>query len=268
MACCGCPRSPRWSSTLTLLDDLTANADLLTLLTGPRWAIGPRDLALLGRRAAGPGRRQDRGRVPLEDLDAELTRAVAGADPTDVVALVDALEDPGDLPYSAEARERFALLAAELRRLRGMVGEPLLELVRRIVDACGIDVELASSVSEAARARRDNLDLFVKAVAEFQSIDGTASLASLLAWLDVEDEYGDGLEVGTPTEADSVKLLTVHRAKGLEWDVVFVVGVCDQKYPYPKIRGLWPTRRRDAPDAAARRRAATCPRWPRTTGPA
>ena len=38
-------------STLALLQDLTANADLLNLLNGPRWAIGPRDLALLGERA-------------------------------------------------------------------------------------------------------------------------------------------------------------------------------------------------------------------------
>ena len=228
-------------ATLTLLDDLTANAELITLLHGPRWSIGPRDLALLGRRAAQlAGARTDR--TPLAELDEELARAVAGADPTDVVALVDALEDLGDLPYSEQARERFGMLATELRRLRGMVGEPLLELVRRIIETCGIDLELASSVSDAARARRENLDLFVKAIAEFQSIDGSASLASLLAWLDVEGEYGDGLEVGTPTEADSVKLLTVYRAKGLEWDVVFVVGVCDQKYPYPRIRGLWPTR--------------------------
>ena len=38
-------------ATLTLIQDVTANAALLTLLAGPRWAIGPRDLALLGRRA-------------------------------------------------------------------------------------------------------------------------------------------------------------------------------------------------------------------------
>ena len=38
-------------ATLTLVQDVTANASLLTLLAGPRWAIGPRDLALLGRRA-------------------------------------------------------------------------------------------------------------------------------------------------------------------------------------------------------------------------
>ena len=43
-------------STLALLQDLTANADLLNLLNGPRWAIGPRDLALLGQRARTAGR--------------------------------------------------------------------------------------------------------------------------------------------------------------------------------------------------------------------
>ena len=97
---------------------------------------------------------------------------MAGADPTELVALSDALDDPGDLPYSPAARQRFGLLASELRYLRSHAGEPLLELVRRIIDACGLDVELASSVSEAGRARRENLDLFVKAVADFQAVDG------------------------------------------------------------------------------------------------
>jgi DNA helicase-2/ATP-dependent DNA helicase PcrA len=229
-------------STLALLHDLTANADLLNLLTGPRWAIGPRDLALLGRRArelAGDGGRGDRDGL---DLHTSLQQAVAGADPTEVVALCDALADPGDLPYSAAARERFELLARELRMLRGHTGESLLDLVRRIVDACGIDVELDASVSPAARARRENLDLFVKAVAEFQSIDGTATLPALLAYLSAEDELGNGLDVATPSEADSVKLLTVHRAKGLEWDAVFVVGVCAERFPSTKGRSRWPGR--------------------------
>lgn len=227
-------------ATLTLLDDLTANADLLTLLTGPRWAIGPRDLALLGRRAGELSGLA--GRRPTGSVAEELAHAVAGADPTEVAALSDALDDPGDLPYSRSARERFALLSAELRHLRAHAGEPLLELVRRIIEACGIDVELASSVSEAARARRENLDLFVKAVADFQALDGTVTLPSLLAWLQAEDELGNGLDAATPSEADSVKLLTVHRAKGLEWDVVLLVGACAEKFPHTRSRGLWPER--------------------------
>ncbi len=225
-------------ATLTLLHDLTANAALLTLLTGPRWAIGPRDLALLGRRARELAVDADATARP--DLAEQLAAAVEGADPTEVSSLCDALDDPGHAGYSAPARERFALLSSELRMLRTHAGEPLLDLVRKIIDTTGIDIELASSVSPAARARRDNLDLFVKAVSEFRAIDGDVSLAALLAYLTAEDELGTGLDIATPTEADSVKLLTVHRAKGLEWDAVFCVGVCEEKFPTTRTRTQWP----------------------------
>jgi DNA helicase II / ATP-dependent DNA helicase PcrA len=227
-------------ATLTLLHDLTANAALLTLLSGPRWAVGARDLALLGRRArrlvgaTGPATRE-----ALRSVDEELAEAVQGADPTEVVSLSDALDDPGDLGYSPEAVDRFALLSQELRDLRTYAAEPLLDLVRRIIDTTGIDVELASSVSPTAPARRDNLDLFVKAVSDFQAVDGDVTLPALLAYLQAEDEYGAGLDVATPTEADSVKLLTVHRAKGLEWDAVFLVGVAEEKFPSGRTRTKW-----------------------------
>ncbi len=45
------------TATLRLISDVTANAALLRLLTGPRWRIGPRDLALLGSRARELSRR-------------------------------------------------------------------------------------------------------------------------------------------------------------------------------------------------------------------
>ncbi|MFZ2016929.1 MAG: ATP-dependent DNA helicase [Nocardioides sp.] len=226
-------------ATLTLVQDVTANAALLTLLAGPRWAVGPRDLALLGQRAADLS--GHRGRVSYVDLTAELDAAVSGSDPAEVASLGDALESPGELPYSPEARARFALLATELRRLRSAVGEPILDLVRRIIDTCGIDVELASSASPAASARRDNLDLFVQAVSEFQAVDGQVTLAALLAWLEAEDAFGQGLDVATPSEADSVKLLTVHRAKGLEWDVVLIPGLTERKFPTDRTRSTWLT---------------------------
>ena len=228
-------------ATLSLVSDVTANPALLTLLAGPRWAIGPRDLALLGRRAreiAGPGGQRVTGGSSVAD---ELASAVDGADPTEIAALGDALDDPGDLPYSADAARRFVMLAAELRRLRAAANEPILDLVRRIIDLTGIDIELASSVSPAAAARRDNLDLFVQAVAEFQAVDGQVTLPALMAWLEAEDSFGQGLDVATPSEADSVKLLTVHRAKGLEWDVVFLVGVTEQKFPTNQSRSSWLT---------------------------
>ncbi|WP_298520673.1 ATP-dependent DNA helicase [uncultured Nocardioides sp.] len=223
---------------LRLMHDVTANAALLTLLTGPRWAIGPRDLGLLSSRAAELAGRQGRGDDPAS-ITAHLVQIADGIDPAEIPCLDDALVDPGERPYSPEALERFALLARELRMLRSHVGEPLLDVVRRIIDTTGADVELASAVSSAAPARRDNLDLFVRAVADFQAVDGDVTLPALLAYLTAEDDQGNGLDVATPTAADSVKLLTVHRSKGLEWASVFLVGVCETRFPANRSRPLW-----------------------------
>ena len=227
-------------ATLSLLEDLTDNAALLTLLTGPRWEIGVRDLALLGQRSAELASLAagDRGEPSLAE---QLQEAVAGADPTEVASLCEALDNPGELPYSTEARARFQALASELRHLRTYTGEPLLDLLRRIMDVSGLDIELASSSSPAAAARRDNLDLFVKAVADFQAVDGTVSLSALNAWLETEDDYGGGLDLAAPTESDAVKLLTIHRAKGLEYDAVFLIGVGAKKFPNDTLRAQWTT---------------------------
>ena len=137
-------------ATLHLMHDVTANASLLTLLTGPRWAVGPRDLHLLAQRAGELS--GGRGRAPeAADIGDQLLEIADGIDPAEVPALGDALEDPGaDLPYSTEARERFALLAGELRMLRAHVAEPLLDVVRRVIDTSGVDIELSSAVGPAA----------------------------------------------------------------------------------------------------------------------
>ena len=224
-------------ATLTLLHDVTANSSMLTLLTGPRWAIGPRDLRLLALRAAEIA--GVRGRKEAASVADQLLQIADGIDASELPALSDAVESPGEASYSPEALDRCALLAAELRRLRSHVGDPLLDVVRRIIDTTGVDVELASATSPAAAARRDNLDLFVKAVAEFQSVDGDVTLPALLAYLTAEDDQGNGLDVATPTAADSVKLLTVHRAKGLEWSSVFCVGVGETRFPSNRSRTLW-----------------------------
>ena len=217
-------------AVLHLLKDVTANASLLTLLTGPRWAIGPRDLKLLGDRARELAGARGRGPSPAS-VDDHLVAIADGIDPAEIACLDDALHDPGDAAYSTEALERFALLAAELRSLRSHVGEPLLDIVRRIIETTGVDVELDSAVTPAAAARRDNLDLFVRAVADFQAVDGDVTLVALLAYLTAEEEESKGLEVVAPSAADSVKLLTVHRAKGLEWGAVFLAGVCAGRFP-------------------------------------
>jgi len=224
-------------SLLEVIDDVTANAALLRLLTGPRWNIGLRDLALLGERAAFLSRV---GRKPDgdESLEAELAKAVEGTDPTEIVSLADALEDLGSGAYSPEARRRFGEVADLMRGLRRHASEPLVDLTRRAVRALDLDVELEAG--EVAGGS-DNVSVFLDAVAAYGETDRYASLSGLVAYLRAEDEFNEGMEVATPSESESVKLLTIHRAKGLEWHTVFVPLVSATVFPSGRGRGNWIT---------------------------
>jgi DNA helicase II / ATP-dependent DNA helicase PcrA len=230
------------TATLRLIDDVTANPDLIRLLTGPRWQVGPRDLALLGRRAG------ELARASTDDAEDQLgsaavltslERAVAEVDPTEVVSLLDALDSPGEAAYSPEARERFARLSAELAWLRRHSDEPVLDLTRRVISAIGLDVEVMATPEFARNSRRDQLGAFLDAVAAYVDVDGDASLAGLLGYLQAESEQGAGLEQAVPSDREAVKLLTVHKAKGLEWDAVFLPALMKGVFPSDRVTDNW-----------------------------
>ncbi|GAB3821491.1 hypothetical protein GCM10028820_30000 [Tessaracoccus terricola] len=229
-------------ATLRVLDDVAANPAAATLLTGPRWRIGLRDLEVLGRRArelAGDGA-SPREVSGLADL---LADTVTESDPGQVVSLLDAVADPGDAPLSEEGRHRLAQFAAELAELRRHVAEPVVDLVRRVIGRLGLEVELL------ARPGGDSSQLarFLAAVSEYVDVDGDGSLGGFLAYLDAEERHGIGLEQAVPSDADSVKLLTMHRAKGLEWHTVFVPALADKTFPSQDRGGIWPTRAQSLP---------------------
>ena len=217
-------------ATLRVLDDPTADAALLRLLTGPRWRLGPRDLAALGQRARGLVRRADRD----AGVDA-VAAVVLGVDDETAGSLVDALDDlpaagPRD-PLSPEGRRRLTALRDELRGLRARLDQPLPELVADVERTLGLDVEVAARPgATTASAARADLDAFADAAAAFSgdaTRDGAhgSVLSAFLAFLSAAEDEEHGLDGGATTAADTVKLMTVHAAKGLEWPVVAVPGM-------------------------------------------
>jgi DNA helicase-2/ATP-dependent DNA helicase PcrA len=232
-------------SVLDVLHDSTANPSLVRLLTGPRWRIGPRDLALLGARAR---RLVDSRAWDADlDLDGQLDDAVGGADPAEVVSLLDALDDPGDAAYDPEALRRFAALAAEIRALRRHVGEPLADLVHRVATTTGLEVELAAAPELVALRRAEGLHAFIDLVAAFADAEGQTGLGAFLAWLRMAERYESVPELDRPASPGAVQLMTVHRAKGLEWPVVVLPSLTSSVFPSSKGRSRWTDARATLP---------------------
>jgi len=249
-------------ATLRVLHDAGASDALARLLTGPRWRIGPRDLVALGRRARvlvrgeadrGPGG-ADRGPGGADRGPGGADRGPTEADPlaeaiTDLTAetgsLVEALDDLGDArAYSAVGYARMHSLAGELRRLRAHVGRPLADLAAEAERVLGLDIEVAARPGADPVAARADLDAFTDVAASFTGEDAEPTLGAFLAYLAAAQQEEFGLETGRVGESDSVKLLTVHAAKGLQWPAVFVPGLAlgerSQVFPArPRISTRW-----------------------------
>ncbi len=220
-------------SVLDVLHDPTANPSLVRLLTGPRWRIGPVDLAHLGKRARelADGDRHDQPAMRDESVQGQLREAVTGIDPAETVSLIEALEDPGTGNYSSVARQRFAELAEELRHLRAVLHQPPDVAIVRVVAAIGLDVELA-----AHGHTTHHLDALVEQARSFTASGGGAGVGPFLGYVALARRYGSVLAVEPPSGGDGVSLLTVHKAKGLEWQSVYVPQVVDGVFPSGQSR--------------------------------
>ena len=236
--------------TLRVLHDAGASDALARLLTGPRLRIGPRDLVALGRRARalasgeGDGRAVTRAAAVEQDAQDALAEAV-----TDLTAetgsLVEALDDLGEpAAYSHEGYKRMHALAGELRRLRAHIGRPLADLTAEAERVLGLDIEVAARPGVDPVAARADLDAFTDVADAFTGEGAEPTLGAFLAYLTAAQQEEFGLETGRVGDSDSVKLLTAHAAKGLQWPAVFVPGLAmgerSQVFPArPRVSTRW-----------------------------
>ncbi len=184
---------------LRVLDNPGDDVSLARIVNVPKRGIGPTSLDRLAyfARAEGIGLRAAGARLrDIPELGTAARRHCA-----DFFALLDRLGDAADLPAA--------------------------ERIIAVIDAVHYLDYLAEEDSETAGARRENLDELVAAAAHYAEVTGDSSVAGFLAEVALVAAVDRMSE-----EGERVTLMTAHNAKGLEFPVVFVVGLEQGLFPH------------------------------------
>ncbi len=122
-----------------------------------------------------------------------------------------------------KAVESFLSFLAELGALKDQ-GCPPYEVLETILDRSGYRPALRSEGSFESEARLDNLDELLRYAHEYRDVDEFLEAVALYSSADVS------------ADTSAVSLMTLHMAKGLEFPVVFLIGLEDGVFPH--VRSL------------------------------
>ena len=211
-----------------------ANGELVRLLTSGRFRLGVVDLFALSERAKWLGLRDSGGGALDESLDQAMRDQALGVPR---VPLIDALDYLAQKPddhghwqdFSERGREQLRAAATLIAGQRRLSHEPITDQVLAWERATGLDIEWMSHPEAASY--REAREAFIDAIGQYQALADQAGARGFLDWLE-QAEWRDSLQPqSAPPEPGCVQILTIHGAKGLEWDVVAVGGLREGGLP-------------------------------------
>jgi DNA helicase-2/ATP-dependent DNA helicase PcrA len=156
-----------------------------------------------------------------------LTHAQTLGRPVLEVAL-DAGSVPGLTGRARRGLERFATLIEELRELADS-GAGVGDLLAETLERSGYIEELRNEGTFEADARIENLEELVSSARDFERTSANPTAEAFLEQVALFSEQ-DQLAPGE----SQLTLMTVHNAKGLEFDTVFVVGLEEGVFPHQR----------------------------------
>jgi DNA helicase-2/ATP-dependent DNA helicase PcrA len=134
---------------------------------------------------------------------------------------------------SGAAREAAAQLVADVDRSADEVARMRTgEVLYRYLQATGMLGRLSKEASAGAEAKVKNIAKFFETVRAYGDVAEHDRVPAFVAHLDLLREAGDDPAVAeADPDDDAVHVLTVHKAKGLEFPLVLLVGCAEEKFP-------------------------------------
>ncbi len=167
------------------------------------------------------------------DVTVALNRASRRRTPLEQ-ALREGVERPSESPFGPQARQVVERLLAAVDQHRSLATERTCgELLYHFIAGSGWLGRLAAEARDTGDARLQNVARFFEIVRRQSSLLRDDRLPFLVAQLDTLIEAGDDPATADagPDQPDAVHVLTYHKAKGLEFPVVFMVGLVDERFP-------------------------------------
>jgi DNA helicase-2/ATP-dependent DNA helicase PcrA len=169
--------------------------------------------------------------VPARGIgNATVDRLMAVANEQQVslyATLAIAAEDPTILGQAP--RRKVSEFAALLTRLRASLSLPPAELAEKVLEESGYRDVLATDSSIESEGRLENLLELIGQIRDYQRETEEPTLSGFLERITLASDV-DGYD----SEKGAVALMTVHTAKGLEFDVVFVTGMEEGTFPHQR----------------------------------
>jgi DNA helicase-2/ATP-dependent DNA helicase PcrA len=193
---------------LRAIADPHSSVDVFALAASELYGLAGDDLAALTNRA----RRTNRSlRETLDELDRQ----------------------PGLLRLRPETRTSLARLVADLRRYSELGNRrPAGELLYEFLRSSGSLRALVEAGTPAAEEALGNVARFFEIIRAQSSLLADDRAVFLAPHLQTLIEAGDDpATADLDPDADAVAVVTVHKAKGLEWPVVYMVGLVDGRFP-------------------------------------
>jgi DNA helicase-2/ATP-dependent DNA helicase PcrA len=146
------------------------------------------------------------------------------------VSLYDALADADAADLTGAAKKACRAVRDLFEGWRVAAQEvPPAELIGAVLDESGYRAELVAENTVESESRLENLEELINAAREYERVEPEPTLAGFLQEQALYSEQ-DALS----GEGGRVALMTLHNAKGLEFDHVFVVGMEEGTFPHAR----------------------------------